>query len=307
MSGARRAPRSTVTRAVTEPPPAAAVPDARYYSLRRLSPYQGTVQVVELPGFRAMSADGITWTVQMPNEGSRFATHALWRADGSGTLVEDERTHASIEALRAHPPFPFPLADRLELWLLDDKESLPLAILASTLPRKTPPRVTHTGWRASLKGDQNFVATRYTALGVPGDDTPHVDLLEQRIQDTAGATPRAQWFLRAADGSGQGLNGLDLDTAFEGRRFPPEQFPELLLREHWDNRADSYLVRDYHDWQAPKLLTHGNLTRATRDRLERAACRQAEALYRMRHLLPEVVNPDILQVAMVEAVIRRAG
>ena len=66
-------------------------------------------------------------------------------------------------------------------------------------------------------------------------------------------------------------------------------------------------MRDYHDWQAPKLLTHGNLTHATRDRLERAACRQAEALYRIRHLLPEVVNPDILQVAMVEAVIRRAG
>ena len=58
---------------------------------------------------------------------------------------------------------------------------------------------------------------------------------------------------------------------------------------------------------APKLLTHGNLTRATRDRLERAACRQAEALYRVRHLLPEVVNPDILQVAMVEAVIRRSS
>lgn len=287
--------------------PAATTSDVRYYSLRRLSPYQGTVQVVELPGFRAMSADGITWTVQMPNEGSRFATHALWRADGSGTLVEDERTHASIEALRAHPPFPFPLADRLELWLLDDKESLPLAIIASTLPRKTPPRVTHTGWQASLKGDQNFVAASYAALGVPDDSAPHVDLLEQRIQDAAGPAPRAQWFLREADGGGQGLNGLDPDGAFEGRRFAPEQFPELLLREHWDNRADGYLARDYHDWQAPKLLTHGNLTRATRDRLERAACHQAEALYRMRHLLPEVVNPELLKVAMVEAVIRRAG
>ncbi|HLD13175.1 MAG TPA: hypothetical protein VJB18_00485, partial [Burkholderiales bacterium] len=70
--------------AVTESSSAATTSDVRYYSLRRLSPYQGTVQVVELPGFRAMSADGITWTVQMPNEGSRFATHALWRADGSG-------------------------------------------------------------------------------------------------------------------------------------------------------------------------------------------------------------------------------
>lgn len=291
----------------TEPPPATGARDTRYYSLRRLSPYQGTVQVVERPGFRAMSADGITWTVQMPNEGSRFATHALWRTDGSGTLVEDEHTLASIEALRAHPPFPFPLADRLELWLLDEKELLPLAIIASTLPRATPPRAPHAAWQASLKGDTRFVAASFAGLGVSVDDASHAELLERRVAETAGPTPRAQWFLRAGDGSGLGLVGLHLDAALEGRRLSFAQFPELLLREHWDNRADSYLVRDYHDWLAPKLLTHGNLTRPTRDRLERAACRQAELLYGMRHLLPDVVNDDLLQVAMVEAVIRRAG
>ena len=66
-------------------------------------------------------------------------------------------------------------------------------------------------------------------------------------------------------------------------------------------------IRDYHDWQAPLLLTHDNLPRATRDRLERAACRQAEKLYRVRHLLPQMLNPDLLKVAMVEAVMRRAA
>lgn len=288
-------------------PPPAVASDTRYYSLRRLSPYQGTVQVVELTGFRAMSADGITWTVQMPNEGSRFATHALWRADGSGTLVEDERTHDYLAALRAHPPFPFALADCLELWLLDAKESRPLAILASTLPRAAPPRVTAVAWQAALRGDTSFVAEHYASLGTADDGTPHAELLERRVQETAGPAPRAQWFLRDAEGGGLGLDGLAPGVAPEPQRLAPDTFPELLLREHWDNRGDSYLVRDYHDWQAPRLLTHGNLTRATRDRLERAACRQAEALYRMRHLLPEVVNPDLLKVAMVEAVIRRAG
>lgn len=289
------------------PSPAARVTGARYYSLRRLSPYQGTVQVVELPGFRAMSADGVTWTVQMPNEGSRYATHALWRPDGSGTLIEDARTEIPLAALRAHPPFPFPLADALELWLLDAKELLPLAILASILPRATPPSVPRPVWQAALKGDNSFVAESYAALGVmPGDDS-HRERLERRVAETAGEPPRAQWFQRTDDGGGRGLNGLNLPAALEERRLAPAQFPELLLREHWDNRGDAALARDYHDWLAPRLLTHANLARATRERLERAACRQAEVLYRLRHLLPEAVDPERMRVAMVEAVIRRAG
>ncbi len=280
---------------------------AAYYSLRRLSPYQGTVQVVDLPPFRAMSADGITWMVQIQQRGSRYASHEIWRADGSGTLVEDEHTAEFMRALREQPPLPFPLADKLELWLLDEKDALPLAILGAALPRPKPPRVTHTTWQAALKGDDGFRAPHYAELGVPADGTTHRELLEKRVRETAGESPRAQWFLRDGTGDGQGLNGHNLESAQAGRRLTREQFPELLLRERWDNRADATLARDYHDWNAPKLLTHSNLSRATRDRLERTACRQAESLYRLRHLLPEVVNPDLMQVALVEAVIRRAG
>jgi len=311
--------------ALRQPRTSAPSAAARYYSLRRLSPYQGTVQVVELPGFRAMSADGITWTVQMPNQGSRFATHALWRPDGSGTLVEDARTEIPLAALRARPAFPFPLADTLELWLLDAKESLPLAILASTLPRATSPSVQHPVWQAALKGDNSFVAASYAELGTaPGEsanapspvrgprlgpvaDESHRERLERRVAETAGEPPRAQWFQRAADGGGRGLNGLNLPAALEGRPLAAAQFPALLVRERWDNRGDAALARDYHDWLAPRLLTHANLARPLRDRLERAACRQAEAFYRLRHLMPEAVNPELVQVAMVEAVIRRAG
>ena len=84
-------------------------------------------------------------------------------------------------------------------------------------------------------------------------------------------------------------------------------FPELLLRERWESQIEAYLVRDYHDWLAPALLTHTYLKRATRERLERAACRQAEKLYRVRPLLPEVINADLVDVAMIEAMLRRAG
>ena len=74
----------------------------------------------------------------------------------------------------------------------------------------------------------------------------------------------------------------------------------------WEAETEQKLVSDYHDWQAPHLLTHTTLTRPTRERLERAACRQAEKLYKVRHFLPEIINRDLLNVAFVEAVIRRS-
>src|SRR3989344_2404070 len=103
--------------------------DVRYYSMRRLSPYQGTVQVAETTGFRAITSDGMTWRVQFLNQRSRLSSHAVWRADGSGNLAGTERTREFIAAMQNHPPFPFVPADNLELWLLDAREQKPLAIL----------------------------------------------------------------------------------------------------------------------------------------------------------------------------------
>ena len=103
------------------------------------------------------------------------------------------------------------------------------------------------------------------------------------------------------------MHGLRLEDALIDRVLTPHDFPELLLRERWDDEIEAGLVRDYHDWLSPSLLTHSGLSRATRDRLERAACAQAERLYRVRGLLPEIVNKDLIDVALVEAMLRRAG
>src|SRR3990167_6922667 len=54
--------------------------DARYYSMRRFSPYQGTVQVAETTGFRAITSDGMTWRGQFLNQPSRLSRPAVWRA-----------------------------------------------------------------------------------------------------------------------------------------------------------------------------------------------------------------------------------
>lgn len=281
---------------------------ARYYSMRRLSPYQGTVQIAEMRDFRAMTTDGNTWRVQFLNQRSRLSSYAVWRADGSGNLIETPLTRELIHALQQHPPFPFPPQDNLELWLLDAREQKPLAILASTLGRIRPPRSVDTRWQATLAEDDSFVAPSL-APGSGQTSTshiPHSEVLNRCVQKAAGPLERAQWFRREGDGSGTGLHGCRLDAAQVGRKFGREVFPELLLRETWEVEQEQDLVSNYHDWQAPHLLTHSKLARPTRDRLEHAACRQAEKLYKVRHFLPEIINRDLLNVAFVEAVIRRS-
>ncbi|OGI44080.1 MAG: hypothetical protein A2V92_01220 [Candidatus Muproteobacteria bacterium RBG_16_65_31] len=284
--------------------------DARFYSMRRLLPYQGTIQLVEAPGFRAMSTDGVTWQVQIMNRGARYSTYGVWRPDGGGNLIDTERTGAFIEVLRRLPPLPFPLADKLELWLLDAAEQSPLALLTSTLDRGSPPRVSDTTWRPALAGDKSFFAPSIESASKNRDPRAaptHCEILSRLVHTAAGPHARAQWFRRDESGAGLGLEGCRLEDALVGRELGAESFPELLLRAEWRLRVDAALVRDYHDWHAAALLTHDNLTRATRDRLERAACRQAEKLYHLRLLLPEVVNPDLVKVALVEAVIRRSA
>ena len=276
---------------------------ARYYSMRRLSPYQGTVQVIDIPGFRAMSADGERWRVQFLNPRSRFASHGIWRRDGGGTLIDTPRTHAILEALQAHPPLPFALADTLELWLLDASDGMPLALLASTLPERSPGRVPHARWQAALAGDPSFIAASLSGAGASA--IAHESVLMRCVQKAAGPRPSAQWFRRGSDGAGDGLAAPG--SANPARRIGADRFPELLLRHDWPSEAESALVRDYHDWHAPSLLTHTNLKHTTRDRLERAACKQAARLYRVRHLLPEMLNPELLKVAFVEAVVRRSA
>jgi len=278
-----------------------------YYSVRRLSPYQGTVQVVAMPGFRALSDDGATWRVQTLDMRSRSSSYGVWRADGSGSLIETDRTQTLIAALREHPTLPFPLADRTELWLLDARLATPLAILASTLDERTPPRVFDAHWLAAHKGDREFVAPSLTRASAGPSFISHTEVLNRLVGSAAGSRPRAQWFRRSDAGEGAGMHGLNLDPGHAGRHLPREAFPELLVREDWERDSDRDLVRDYHDFHAASLLTHDNIGHSARERLEQSACRQAVRLYHVRHLLPEVINPERLKVAMVEAVIRRSA
>lgn len=283
-----------------------------YYSVRRLSPYQGTVQVLESPGFRAISADGLSWEIQINNRGSRFSTYGTWSRRGRRQQIETEHTAPFIDALKNHPALPFPPADRLELWLLDGEDLLPLALVSSTLPGITPPKMQEVNWRPALADDHSFIApsllghARYRQA--PTAIFPHAEVLRRCVCMAAGPVFRAQWFLRNANGDGHGKTGCRLDPSVIDRHLGRDAFPELIISESlWPAQRERELVRDYHHWQAANLLTHPDLSRETRSRLEQAAHDQAERLYRLRHVLPDIVNEELVKTLFVEAVIRQSA
>jgi hypothetical protein len=275
-----------------------------YYSLRRMPPYQGTVQIVEVDGHRAISRDGIHWQVHLRTPGLRRVSQVSWSEDRGG-LIETDYTNSILSALRSRPAGPFPFSDHLELWLLAADDGLPLALL-QTLVEGPPPQVHQADWNAGLGEHQAFVAS---ALN-PGDPAEtvisHAEVLTRCVRAAAGPLPRAQWFRRTDDGGGIGLSGLNLSPGMAGRLVRVDAFPELLVRERWDNELYRRLVEEYHEWQAPNLLTNTGLRRTTRDVLEHAACRQAERLYAVRQLLPEVINRDMVDAALVEGRMRQA-
>lgn len=281
-----------------------------YYSLRSLSPYQGTVQVVEKDGFRALSQDGEIWRVRVRGDRGRRAAHGTWR-EQDDELVEIEQTQPGIELLRNRPKTPFPRRDTVELWLLDAESLLPLALLRSQLPDKELTRVMEVEWLAGFRDDESFYAPSLAVAGTLDRENKayiaHAEVLNRCVRAAAGSIPQAQWFRREHDGRGSGYNGLNLSAELMGRTLSAREFPELLVRETWVKTSHQQLVGDYHDWQAPYLLTHSDLTRKMRSRLELVACQQAERLYDMRHLLPEIINKERVEAAMVEAVIRRTA
>ena len=286
------------------------MPDQRkYFSLRQWSPYQGTVQIVEVPGFRAISRDGLQWQVLVRNEGIRFFTFGTWRRDGSGNLISTDRTRELVEALEHHPDLPFPAIDNLELWLLDSGSLMPMALLRS-MPETRRPIITDTPrWKPALSTDSSFVSpSLLTHLGTDQvHHIPHHEVLERCISAAAGAIPAAQWFRRSEDGSGQAVESVGMPQDLLHRRLELENFPSLLLKTLWADRLYEQLVSDYHAWQAPELLTHADLAVEVRDRLEREACQSASRVYRLRKVLPKIINKDLIEMAFVEAMIRQTA
>lgn len=265
-----------------------------YYALRRFCPYQGMIQVVDVGAARAYSTDGRHWTVRLQNPADTR------RAPAHNASADD-----LMQALNDRPPLPFPQQDRVELWLLDKRTRLPLALVktrrsvADIDEVKDPswrPFLTNSGFHCTALNDAH--ATRRPAATLP----PRAqDVLERQVNLAARPLPVLQWFERLPDGSGIGQDGLRVDATLRNRQLPRDAFPELLVADRWEDATEQVLVRDYHAWHAPLLLAHQNLTQTTRCWLESAARRHPGRLLDNYAMFPEVLDRDAMQVALVSA------
>jgi hypothetical protein len=281
---------------------------ARAYARRLVNPYRGVVHVLDLGEAMAQTHDGLTWHLQAEDGQGFMRPVGVW-VEGEGVRAGTRIPGELIEALQQHPPLPFKLADRMELWLLDKERGLPLALLASELPSRHrherieaewhPFKPSYTGFRSDT------LARREENTGVI--DGRHRDWLARMVNRAARPFPAAQWFQRRPDGSGEGRSGLRLEAAWQQRTLGAEDFPELLLRSSWNNPLEQSVIKEYHMWLAPLLLLLPDLSDATRAWLEAAACRHPDWLSRVHRLIPHVLDRGRLNAALVAARLQAAA
>lgn len=264
-----------------------------YYALRRFCPYQGMIQVVDVGAARAYSTDGRHWTVRLQNP-----------AD-TRPAIQNATADDLMQALNERPPLPFPQQDRVELWLLDKRTRLPLALVKTRRAVADIDDVKDPSWRPFLtnSGFQCDALNAAHAARRPAATLPPraQDVLERQVNLAARPLPVLQWFERLSDGGGIGHDGLRVDDALRNRQLPRDAFPELLVADSWEDAMEQAVVRDYHAWHAPLLLAHQNLTHATRRWLESAAQRHPARLLDNYAMFPEVLDRDAMQVALVSA------
>ncbi|MEJ2692720.1 MAG: hypothetical protein P8166_06565 [Candidatus Thiodiazotropha sp.] len=297
------------------------------FSIRRLNPFRGVLQVLLGDRARALSGNGRVWEIQvlsdkprglwasMPIHESLFYTLGLWSAEEGlhrvslNPLFNQRDMVASGESLiEALDPvqkqLPFPLADPYEAWLLDEKSGQPFALLQSSRSEGEREQIEPGKWLAAQRGDFGFVSQHLLNRGLPLNDghnpRVHASLLEAMVRERAGQQQCFLWYHRHADGSASACD----DPA---AHLAADRFPELPISEHWPVENESALVADYIRWRAPQLLLLPGLRHTTRDRLERLAANQAEAVDRLWRLYPAICNENLLNRARVEARIRTAN
>jgi hypothetical protein len=299
------------------------------FAVRRLNPFLGVAEVMDIGFARAVSIDGITWQVQIHARppagkwgsqehdpaGRRYVRFGHWtETDGLvRTPVNPEldinelirKSGMLLEVLGACAGnIPYNLEDTVELWLMDGNR-MPLALLASVVREDLTRNVKVDKWWAAMPAEAGFHSPVLEKKGYPntasGSGRGHASCIEKQVMDLASGH---QWFTRSADGSGRMLVNEGAHSGAQ-RAFRRECFPDFTVRDCWENEDIAAVVSDWIQWSAPRLLTLQDLDDTTRGSLEHAARPNAMLVDETFRLYPRVINEDLIERARVEARIRR--
>ena len=278
----------------------------RYFALRRVNPYRGVVQHVEAGESVATSHDGLTWHIRADDGYGWVRPAGVWE-EGVGLRMGQARDLGDIlAALETRPALPFPMFDVHELWLLDRDSGLPLALLATDRGMTPGSAETEVDWLPFVTAHTGFSSAALASHGVSPSGAAHKDFLARFVNQAARPNPMTQWFKRGQDGIGHGEPGRRLPYEWRGRQVASVDFPQLLVREHWNNPLEQSVIADYHHRLAPLLLLWPRLSPETRLRLEGQACENPRWLARVHRLLPVRMMPERIQAALVAARLEEA-
>ncbi|MCO6411744.1 MAG: hypothetical protein J5I92_03280 [Thiogranum sp.] len=296
------------------------------FAQRLLNPFRGVMNIIEYQGAEAITTDGVHWDIyvrnselveELPNSSQvqtsdiRYGSWSEKQGLKRGAIFpsDDFRTLEQRGAivyeylLRHHRDIPFPLQDRLECWLLD-ASGRPLGLLDSAVRAEDRPRDGPLDWRAGRECCRSFRSDAMQQLAQDDGETAAGEYLTRYINACAGDPPRAQWFLREADGSGTVLRDTAPAPEVPDRTLGVEAFPPFFINEHRGSAAQRQLVRDFIAWQAPWILLLQTLTPAARADFEQHARARAVTVEKQYRLYPEVRDSEALKAMRVEAALR---
>ncbi len=298
------------------------------YAQRLLNPFRGVMNIIEYHGAEAVTTDGRHWDIYVRDtdlvediansnkiqtsdirygswsEKDGLKRGAIYPSDDFKVL-EHRGAIVYEYLLQHHANIPFPLKDTIELWLLDGNGQ-PLALLNSMVRPEDIELDCHIDWRAGNECRKKFHSSAMRELQqTGGTETGAGEYLTDYINALAGHTPRAQWFDRRADGSGESLPGINIAQALENRILPARAFARYFLQEDVGSPAQRRLIQDFLAWQAPCLLLLQDLPPAVREELERQATARALCVDKHYRLYPDINNKDLINAARVEATLRR--
>lgn len=286
-------------------------PRIECYSVRQLSPFVGSIQIIQTEYCRALSSDGIQWQIQASCNTNhqewelssdnyiprRYVLFGSWNnANGfSGLPLDpmldvpplDHIKNTLIKTLQdPQLTLPFEPEDNYECWLIDRKSSLPLAIVHSATHDYMIPHIQQKPWQAI---PQQQLQPLPDCLPASGIQTLETTINTQSCQHL--------WFKRDLSGTGHSLSSTPCTVT-------AEYFPELLFNIDLLPSSLHDIAQHYINWQSPRLLGLYFLSSPCRQRLENSAQYYALETGKRLAIYPQPLSKHILTKIQVELKIR---
>lgn len=292
---------------------------AHCYCRRLLSPFRGLQAVIEQGSCRALSTDGMNWTLEVRSDRPQQAWGRMERQEQQAPYFRyalyseqaglrcfplnpllkleqlDHWAKGLISVIRSAQGWPYPLEDAFELWLLDSEQQ-PLALLQSSCELAATQSFRANRWIAAEQNDTGFISPSLQQTQTPARQN-HRDWLTQHIRQAGGQPLQSVWFVR------QSLWHHPPPQGFELRG----DLPTLLLKSAWTDPLMQAVVDDYHAWLAPQLLQLPYLTNAQQQTLQSAALPQARQVERLHRLYPADIDQHFIATARVAAQLQQSA